>query len=1226
MHLIARFGCVCGLVLAALATGPAGANDSHDLVLNYRFDAGNGTAIDDSSSWQLDATLTGAGSTWTLGKWGMAVELTGAGDAVAVAAANSVFLNVPLVTATAWIYKAPGTAGLQTIVSKFASDGGGYRLALDAGAGTLLGSAHIAGADITVTGDTLIPDNTWTHVGLVYDGTQLRLFVDGVAETDVGNAVGTIDDSTVDISVGNEFVGRIDELQVYRRALSDSEIAANQAASAGEAALLFYEPFDSFSTALDNGVNVNAGGVTYTPTPLGNGLILNADTVISFPVAGNFDMARGSITFWVRPNWDGNGSGFHPLLQFVDASQSKLVINKTAWGATDYVWVNRDTDLTDALAGPNVSSTYMSPNPVESWVAGEWHFVEAHWDSTAGTPWIALLIDGTHIKTNHVAMDAAVFDAERFFFGAADLTAGFDGVLDEMRIYGAPQFDANRPYLRYAALTRHDGIQQPHETPANSPDGTILDPSVAPAQDIIFFEQPPYATVLESTHPVAGDVRTSMTYQAARGDTLSLFFNVHTRVELGETLLIIDDNALRNGADTLPRNPTLPDETLDLRVVRNWWQAGPSDWAPRLSDWGDYMPELIVNDDTTVVDISEWNGGAEDSGGGVLVPVIDELPSFSMGTPLVVDAKTNLSKHTSKQFVVTVEIPANAAPGTYSGNVSLEAVGRSADLPITLQVLDFELAANDKETMIYHRAIRDVGSCYNTNSSATKTPEEWCYELVTPENYQAELDDLAAHGINGLFNYNDPADLTDARNMVQQLIDAGIDRRIIFGHEFPAGGYGSYSTAAAQALSEQGLTPSFYGFDEPGLRNKLSQHLQSADFVHAMEIDDPQNPGTPINAGAQLVNAIFPNVAACLRDGGINTDPLGGCESEAILDNVLPTHQSIDVDPPTCSDTNANGDPICTPPYYPQLDVENIQTEENSATNRQYYEDLMNGLVTPPAYQTYYWQSRAEDPRMNRYYAGVFLYLTDAEGWMPYVYQHFGRETHPYNDYPDRYNMTTYPSQDGPIATLQWEAMRDGLNDYRYLSTWRAHHATMAVANPALASASAVIVDAAMAKYKLGRWSVMDKVSIGQFNLDREIVQAEIVALATSDLDGDGLTDLEESETHGTDPDDADSDNDNLTDGHEVLVSGTNPLLGDTDGDGITDALDSHPLNNTLPYAKGDVNGDVEIDIADLLLLQQVLTESETLDAGQVFRADLNDDDNVDIADLLLMESSLVTD
>jgi hypothetical protein len=59
------------------------------------------------------------------------------------------------------------------------------------------------------------------------------------------------------------------------------------------------------------------------------------------------------------------------------------------------------------------------------------------------------------------------------------------------------------------------------------------------------------------------------------------------------------------------------------------------------------------------------------------------------------------------------------------------------------------------------------------------------------------------------------------------------------------------------------------------------------------------------------------------------------------------------------------------------------------------------------------------------------------------------------------------------------------------------------------------------------------------------------------DRDGDGLTDLDESNKYGTDPNEADTDGGGVNDGDEVLENGTNPNNAlddrDTDGDGLGD-------------------------------------------------------------------------
>ncbi|HMP89954.1 MAG TPA: hypothetical protein PJ991_07125 [Kiritimatiellia bacterium] len=59
-----------------------------------------------------------------------------------------------------------------------------------------------------------------------------------------------------------------------------------------------------------------------------------------------------------------------------------------------------------------------------------------------------------------------------------------------------------------------------------------------------------------------------------------------------------------------------------------------------------------------------------------------------------------------------------------------------------------------------------------------------------------------------------------------------------------------------------------------------------------------------------------------------------------------------------------------------------------------------------------------------------------------------------------------------------------------------------------------------------------------------------------ADSDGDGLTDLEEFDLYGTNPNLVDTDGDGVSDYDEVKVYGTNPLNPDTDGDGDNDGYE----------------------------------------------------------------------
>ena len=100
------------------------------------------------------------------------------------------------------------------------------------------------------------------------------------------------------------------------------------------------------------------------------------------------------------------------------------------------------------------------------------------------------------------------------------------------------------------------------------------------------------------------------------------------------------------------------------------------------------------------------------------------------------------------------------------------------------------------------------------------------------------------------------------------------------------------------------------------------------------------------------------------------------------------------------------------------------------------------------------------------------------------------------------------------------------------------------------------------------------------------------------DSDGDGIPDA-------SDPDD---DNDALLDADELLA-GTSRVIADTDGDLVLDSTEvlagSDPLDNTSYPVWGDIDGDGDVDTADVLLATRAATGVITLDDGQLARGNV---------------------
>ena len=97
------------------------------------------------------------------------------------------------------------------------------------------GSVTIGGLKTEVKGGLAINDGTWHHLALTYDGTSLRLFVDGVEVLPAVSVTGR-PDNVVDraLYVGSmnssatRLRGEVDEAAFYDRALESDEIQARQ--------------------------------------------------------------------------------------------------------------------------------------------------------------------------------------------------------------------------------------------------------------------------------------------------------------------------------------------------------------------------------------------------------------------------------------------------------------------------------------------------------------------------------------------------------------------------------------------------------------------------------------------------------------------------------------------------------------------------------------------------------------------------------------------------------------------------------------------------------------------------------------------------------------------------------------------------------------------------------------------------------------------------------------
>jgi hypothetical protein len=199
---------------------------------SYSFNAGSGTTTVDSSGNGLTGTISGA--TWTTaGKFGNALSFSGANSYVDLGNPTSL-KGTGSMTWAAWVNAAATPKNDGNIVAKQNSNSGWQlKSSPDTGAQTFAVAVSGSSGFAQRNSVTIRSLNTWYHVAGVYNSATrtLDIYVNGVLDNGVltGSVptVQTLPNSNVNIgrrSNGYYFAGVIDEVRIYNRALSGSEI------------------------------------------------------------------------------------------------------------------------------------------------------------------------------------------------------------------------------------------------------------------------------------------------------------------------------------------------------------------------------------------------------------------------------------------------------------------------------------------------------------------------------------------------------------------------------------------------------------------------------------------------------------------------------------------------------------------------------------------------------------------------------------------------------------------------------------------------------------------------------------------------------------------------------------------------------------------------------------------------------------------------------------------
>ena len=200
----------------------------HNAVAHWHFDEGEGTVVHDVDG-QHNGTL-GDGDTNKAPAWstegGSSLQFDGTNDVLKVPDSDALDLVGNKLTISCWVKRSSAASGY---LVKKAGASNGYRLWITS-TGAVQFDVLFSGTTKTVTSATTIPLNTWTHVSVRYDGSELNIFIDGTKESASTAATGSLAATTEALWMGyydgtsHYLNGYLDEVSIYDRALTDTEM------------------------------------------------------------------------------------------------------------------------------------------------------------------------------------------------------------------------------------------------------------------------------------------------------------------------------------------------------------------------------------------------------------------------------------------------------------------------------------------------------------------------------------------------------------------------------------------------------------------------------------------------------------------------------------------------------------------------------------------------------------------------------------------------------------------------------------------------------------------------------------------------------------------------------------------------------------------------------------------------------------------------------------------
>lgn len=376
-------------------------------------------------AWTANATTTAAG------RFASAVTFDGTGDYVSVA--DSVSLSpTSSISFGSWIKPNSSIATKSILVKNTA-----YRLVTDGSGNPQCQIYNGAAWQTAATSSTAVTTGTWYHVFCTYDGSTIRVFVNGLLKGSTTNAV-TVNDSSAALEIGRDstasfgdYNGSQDDTRVYNRTLSSQDVMALY--SWGPAPMGYWRLDEGSGTSTtDASGNSITGtlntGPTWKPGKFGRGVKFDGvDDDISLGNTNNLSSANTmTITAWIYPTAFGEG-------------QFGAILSRSLGFGSDngyeFEIVSDGVSCQDCLAIWDGEATFPVTTD-QSIVLNQWQHVAVVVDNNVASFYINGALATLRAGGKTTAFTLAAQDTIPAFIGSIDGSSDtWAGNLDEVKYY-----------------------------------------------------------------------------------------------------------------------------------------------------------------------------------------------------------------------------------------------------------------------------------------------------------------------------------------------------------------------------------------------------------------------------------------------------------------------------------------------------------------------------------------------------------------------------------------------------------------------------------------------------------------------------------------------------------------------------------------------------------------------------------------------------------------------